>query len=409
MGAPKNRFTENEIVSVTSVNVYLNDGCILNLNTLTNQELGTVISAMKSVLGVQLDQRSMSKSERLLWVVENADPKVTMKNNFSSWEDEPADDDEFDDDDDDDDDNDEFDDDLADDLDDDDTNDGGGSSEDFDDDDDDEFDDDDDDDDDDDELDDEGELDDDLNNESGGESGGHDETHHPMIKEIIGCMEARNAVWLVGPAGTGKSYMARQAAEAFGLPVFAQSFCIQSSKADLLGAIVPGTGELIRTPFRDAWEHGGVFLQDEADAANPAIMVVLNDAIAAKVGTPIRFPDGDVPRHENFRVIATANTWGTGPDAEYMGRVKQDASTNDRFTMLWVDYDRDLERKLVVDILGDKADRWLSRCWERRDAAQVSGERIVVSTRGIVEGARLIAVGFTMDRAFEVRIEKGAK
>lgn len=389
MGAPKNRFTENEIVSVTSMNVYLSDGCILNLNTLTNQELGTVISAMKSVLGAQLDQRSMSKSERLLWVVENADPKVTMKNNSSSWEGEPADDDDgFDDGDegDDDDDDDEF----ADDLD-DDANDGGGSSEDFD--------------------DDEGgdELDDDLNNELGGESSGRDETHHPMIKEIVGCMKARNAVWLVGPAGTGKSYMARQAAEAFGLPVFAQSFCIQSSKADLLGAIVPGTGELIRTPFRDAWEHGGVFLQDEADAANPAIMVVLNDAIAAKVGTPIRFPDGDVPRHENFRVIATANTWGTGPDAEYIGRVKQDASTNDRFTMLWVDYDRDLERKLVVDILGDKADRWLSRCWERRDAARVSGERIVVSTRGIVEGARLIAVGFTMDRAFEVRIEKGAK
>jgi hypothetical protein len=61
--------------------------------------------------------------------------------------------------------------------------------------------------------------------------------------------------WLVGPSGSGKSYLAAQVAEAVELPFYSTG-AIQS-KYDLIGFVSPtGNEQTLRTPFRDAFEKG---------------------------------------------------------------------------------------------------------------------------------------------------------
>jgi hypothetical protein len=39
------------------------------------------------------------------------------------------------------------------------------------------------------------------------------------------------------------------------------------------------------------------------------------------------FPDGTIDRHPDCIVIASANTWGFGGDANYVARYKADAAS----------------------------------------------------------------------------------
>jgi cobaltochelatase CobS len=230
---------------------------------------------------------------------------------------------------------------------------------------------------------------------------------HEKLGEVVDIMAAGFNVWMVGPMGTGKSYLARQAAEAMGTECFATSFGAQSSKGDVFGYVIPGTGEVVRTPFRDAWELGGVFLADEIDAANPQVLVMLNDAAASKPGAVLRFPDGDIARHDDFRMIGAANTWGTGPTAEYVGRLPIDAATRDRFFTVEVDYDRGLEESLTTAHLNGSAATFLASVWRMRDNATEHRVHVAVSTRGVVEAAAMIARGWEVERAVDARMLGG--
>ena len=62
------------------------------------------------------------------------------------------------------------------------------------------------------------------------------------------------------------------------------------------------------------------------------------------------FPTGRVYAHENFRVVAAANTFGTGASYEYTGRTQLDAATLDRFAPIYIDYDERIENALTDDV-----------------------------------------------------------
>jgi len=166
---------------------------------------------------------------------------------------------------------------------------------------------------------------------------------HEMTEHVLAYINARLPLLLVGPAGSGKTYIAINCAKLLGLPFYSISVNEQTSKSDFLG-YKDANGQLVETNFRKAYENGGVFIIDEIDAGNPNILTVVNSALS---NDTCPFPDGMVTRHEDFVAVCTANTFGEGESLQYIGRNILDAATKDRFASMYIDYSQALETALV--------------------------------------------------------------
>lgn len=204
---------------------------------------------------------------------------------------------------------------------------------------------------------------------------------HSALPRIIRYVAAGLNVMLVGPAGSGKTTLARQVAEALDLP-FRFSGAILT-KYELLG-YMDASGRYVRTAFRDAYEHGGIFLWDEIDASSPEALVAFN---AGLENGHMDFPDGPVTRHQTFRAIGAANTYGRGADRQYVGRNQLDAATLDRFAVLDLDYDETLETQLAGN------PEWTAKVQAWRRAAATLKIRHVISPRASIRGAVMLAAG----------------
>ena len=159
---------------------------------------------------------------------------------------------------------------------------------------------------------------------------------------LVNIVSAGKPLYMYGPAGSGKSFTAKQIAEALGLPYFETSQAMFSY--DLKGYGDAG-GNYVETPFYKAFTQGGLFFLDEVDASASEAMVVLNNAIANR---RFDFPVvGMVNAHEKFRVVAAGNTRMTGATLAYSARQMQDSSFKNRFFFEVMGYDRRIELQLA--------------------------------------------------------------
>lgn len=165
-------------------------------------------------------------------------------------------------------------------------------------------------------------------------------THH-ILGSVVRAVGAGLNVLMVGPAGTGKSTIARQVADSLGDQFYEVSLDPGMTASQMFG-YMDAQGNYVRTVFRDAFEHGGIFHCDEFDNGHPSILAKMNAALALSEGQTMAFPDGMVAKG-NVRFIASANTFGMGPDRVYVGRNQLDGATLDRFITIEVDYDEALE------------------------------------------------------------------
>jgi hypothetical protein len=224
---------------------------------------------------------------------------------------------------------------------------------------------------------------------------------HKSFVQLLKLLQVKNAdgyqypVWLPGPAGSGKTTAARNAAKALNLPFYFTGAV--DNQYQLLGFRDAG-GNYGRTTFREAWEHGGVYLWDEVDASNPNALTVFNAAFENGV---CAFPDGIVARHPDCILIAAANTYGHGATHEYVGRNKLDAATVDRFIMLDWTYDEDLERNLSSN------KEWCTWVQKARRACAAAGVKHVISPRASIRGSELLASGFARDFVERSLVRKG--
>jgi hypothetical protein len=221
--------------------------------------------------------------------------------------------------------------------------------------------------------------------------------HHPMFARLLKAAASRMAngvppsIWIAGPAGSGKTHGAHMVAKALNLPWHYNGAL--SMPHELLGFIDAG-GTYHRTPFREAYEHGGVYLFDEVDASDNSALLALNAALANGTAT---FPDCQITRHPDCIVIATANTWGLGATADYVGRSKIDAAFLSRFPVrIHWDYDSALE----VAISGNES--FARRVIDARERARTHGIKVIIDPRASQAGAALIAAGFKPDEAADM-------
>ena len=158
-------------------------------------------------------------------------------------------------------------------------------------------------------------------------------------------VNAGKPLYMYGPAGCGKSYTAKQIAQALGLDYYETS---QAMFAHELKGYGDAKGEFVPTAFYRAFTQGGLFFLDEVDASAPEALVVMNNAIANK---RFDFPViGNVDAHPNFRVVAAGNTRMTGATIAYTARQMQDTSFKNRFFFALVGYDERIEREIAGDM-----------------------------------------------------------
>lgn len=195
-------------------------------------------------------------------------------------------------------------------------------------------------------------------------------------------------IFLQGEASSGKTTGARMLAEALGVEWHFNGAI--SFPHEMLG-FIDGAGKYHRTPFRDAYEKGGVYTFDEVDRSDPVALLAVNPHLANGVAT---FPDKQVKRHRDCVIVCTANTWGLGADANYSGATKLDAAFLSRFPVRinW-DIDPELETAIV-----DNAE-WLGRVRAARQRARACGLKVLIDTRAAQAGAALIAAGYSPDEA----------
>jgi cobaltochelatase CobS len=158
----------------------------------------------------------------------------------------------------------------------------------------------------------------------------------------------------------------------------------------LLG-FIDAAGNYHRTPFRDAYEHGGVYTFDEVDRSDPVALLAVNPHLANGVAT---FPDGQIKRHKDCLIICTANTWGNGANADYCGATKLDAAFLSRFParLSW-----NIDKAFETSIAGNEA--WGVQA--ARERALVAGLKVMIDVRTTLAGAALIAAGMSEKEAAE--------
>lgn len=232
------------------------------------------------------------------------------------------------------------------------------------------------------------------------------EDSHEVLPELLIALHARCHALLVGPAGTGKSMLAKHAAKALGLEFQAISLGPTTPMSKIFG-YYDAHGNYHDTPFRRAFEHGGVMLLDEIDNGHPGLLAELNQALA--LGT-CAFADGMVDVHENFRVVATGNTYGTGADRHYVGRQALDSATLDRFVAIDVAIDEKLEERLALRHAPSHTDTVRELLEEIRDMRATADEKqlpVMISPRASIDGAKLIEAGATIDQVLSWRVIRG--
>lgn len=220
---------------------------------------------------------------------------------------------------------------------------------------------------------------------------------HKCFGDLMHIVSCRNHAFLTGGAGSFKTSGAKKVAEVLGLECSAISVSAQTTESKLLG-YMDAHGKYVTTEFRKRYENGGVFILDEIDNGNANTLAVLNSALA---NDDCAFADGMVKMHEDFVLIATANTFGSGANAQYVGRNALDKATLDRFDHVEWDYDNDLE----MHIAPNKA--WCKDVQAIRKAVSDLKIKAVVSPRATFGGAKLLASGMSYHKVLFAKIWKG--
>ena len=207
-----------------------------------------------------------------------------------------------------------------------------------------------------------------------------DGVQHEKFEQVVKFVANNEPVFLTGPAGSGKNVLCQQVAKALGLNFYFSNAVTQEYK---ITGFTDAMGVFHESQFYKAFKYGGLFMLDEMDASIPEVLIILNAAIANKY-FDFPAPIGYVEAHPDFRVIAAGNTFGLGANYEYVGRNQLDMASLDRFAVVRVGYDRNIELNVaqgnteLVDFAEDA-----------RNASEKSGIRFIVSYRAIGRIAKL--------------------
>lgn len=174
----------------------------------------------------------------------------------------------------------------------------------------------------------------------------------PAFQQIVDDLVLGNNVFLVGGAGTGKTYLAENllAKAALGRKHVTINCSQWTSPTEIIGGqTMDGyvEGKLI-----EAWSKGMVLVLDELPKIDPNTAGLLNDALAkTRVPNAVIFNSRkeSFKKHKDFAVIATGNIYPDKESHSYGANNKQDLSLLDRFSgsVHFIEKNPTLERAII--------------------------------------------------------------
>ncbi|NOI32248.1 AAA domain-containing protein [Vibrio coralliilyticus] len=172
------------------------------------------------------------------------------------------------------------------------------------------------------------------------------------INNFLDC-NFNDGLLIVGPTGCGKTSAIEQVCARLHIPVQAVTCGGSTEYMDLVGqwTLQNGSTVWIDGPLTKAMREGHVLILNEIDLVDPSELANLN---AVLEGAPlvISQKNAEIVRpNPNFRLVATANSNGTGSDGMYVGVQRQNLAFLDRFMVIEVDYaDTDIESAILEKI-----------------------------------------------------------
>jgi cobaltochelatase CobS len=228
---------------------------------------------------------------------------------------------------------------------------------------------------------------------------------HEKLPTLLRVLLAGEQAYLAGPAGSGKTTAAKQArkvlAAAFGRGEDYQ--CLAMGAVDNAYALIGYkdiTREYARTLFREAYEHGHLFLWDEVDGSAADAQLVINSLDNGFIA----FPDKVVTAHPHFRIICGGNTKGAGATLSYSGRHALDGAFLDRFSMIEWNLDPRIETRLSRGLSS-----WLDAVRAIRAYAEKREILDALATaRAVRRGPAFLEQGMSRMTVLETTCKRGA-
>lgn len=242
----------------------------------------------------------------------------------------------------------------------------------------------------------------------------------PLVRIFL---EAGLHVYCYGPSGSGKTEGAKMlAGMMFGdrERAYVKSCHALMNAEDIDGFMGPHkyvmgiAYEWLSNP------DGGILLIDEMDAANPALLVAMNDILAIDIGKTYRFPNGErFVRTAAHVIMGAGNTNGLGATSNYVGRSALDRATLSRFAFVDWNYDEALEMAIVTGVAPVRPnvrqsrstltpEEWVRRVQGIRAIAKDQDLNLLVTPRAAIKGAVMLAKGMSVEHIEEAFIFQGA-
>lgn len=236
----------------------------------------------------------------------------------------------------------------------------------------------------------------------------------PSCEDIQVAADANMNIFMVGPAGSGKSSLLRHVFTDRGSSPMVVSFNGEVSVDDIVGSkeLVPHPeGKGIVTEFVEGFlpicmRRGSPLIVDEADATPPDIQFVLHPVL---MGEPLLLTKKGaeyVNPEVGFLIAATGNTVGRGDDSGlYVGTNVLNEAYIDRYGIVvehWYMPEQE-EMKVLVKRTGihkKTAEKMVQVAKVVRDAMLAEKLSSTFSTRKMLDWANLVVRGMDIGRAY---------
>ena len=177
--------------------------------------------------------------------------------------------------------------------------------------------------------------------------------YNDVIEEIIACLILGDWPYIYGPSGAGKGVMVNQIGELLCQKVIDNG---KITEVHTVFGFIDAQGRFRAPASVEAVTNGGILFLDEFDNSFEDTMVAINTMysnLRDKINHPekdyyIKFAgEIDIPINPNMRMIAAANTDGSGRNLNYNARGKIDESIQERFKPIYVPYNDEVEKMIL--------------------------------------------------------------